>query len=471
MAVRPRCALVRSLLTRKFWHLLIAISIFTFGFHIYSNYELDDTQESEVIATSIKGLEAAVKQDWRLRLPKISRVVIAESGGAHQEVMAALILTFGGILLQSPPTSAADPLTKISLYVKTRGHSGFGQVLNGIYPNVTFPSYRLREYKPLRGDTTDELEILVMTTCEQDVYNLRLKPDRLPTRFVAVCVIHHPDYLHARRNLRAMFQGWVRHPEKIRFLMLSPHTEHYLTKRTFPNHWGKLIYANGKKVFSKEALHKLRTGWFAPVFPAPLHIDEPKKDGNKTIISIQGSFESKRRNYTHIFASLYSILHPVDINNGATPPPNVHIRLIGSGKPPKIPSTLKNHVTILRDLSYPQYYKALGTSSLLLPAFGSEYYYINKASSSIPASIIAGVPVLASHKLLKAYGYLSPDAAIIQEEGEDDMEAVARVIEEGGLLPDGRWGKAGLRDLKRNVQRMRERLIEENLERVAKLLL
>ncbi|KAJ3285670.1 hypothetical protein HK104_009377 [Borealophlyctis nickersoniae] len=467
MAVQPRSTLDCSLLARN-WHFLIAIaiSILTFSFYIYSNYG----QKLGLIATSMKGLQAVVKQDWVLRLPKISRVVIAESGQAHQEVMAALILTFGGILLQSPPTSAADPLTKISFYVKTRVHSGFEEVLNGIYPNVTFPTYPLREYKPLRVNTTDELEILVMTTCEQEVYNLGLKPDRLPNRFVVICVIHHPDYLHTRSHLRALFQGWVRVPEKIRFLTLSPHTEDYLTNQTFSNHWGKLI-ENGKNVFSKEALGRLRTGWFAPVFPAPLHIDEPRKDDNKTIISLQGTFESKRRNYTHILTSLYSILHPANNTNGTTPPPNVHIRLIGSGKPPQIPSILKNHVTVLRDLSYPQYYKALGTSSLLLPAFGSQDYYINKASSSIPASIIAGVPVLASQKLLKAYGYLSPDSVIIQEEGEDDMKAVARVIEEGGLLPDGRGGKAGLRDIKRNVQRMRERLIEENLERVAKLLL
>ncbi|KAJ3279887.1 hypothetical protein HK104_001089 [Borealophlyctis nickersoniae] len=481
MAVKPGCTVLRSFLARKYWHLMLAISVFTCCYLYFEslepNKEVGTGLNASKAVKAVKQVEhaaVAVKQDLKIRVPKISRVAIVDSGEAQHEVIAALISTFGRILRQSRSKSAIDPLRKISLYSKHPGKTrGFRQLMGNIYPNVTFAIHKLEKYKPLtekHGSVTGELEILVMTACEQDVYNVRLKPARLSRRFIAICIVHQPGYLHAGRNMLPMFQEWVKVPEKIRFITLSPHMEYYLNKRTFPNHWGKLMQENGEKVLSKELLGRLRTGWFVPVIPAPLDMEDTKQDENQTIISIP-TFESNGRNYTHIFASLDAILHPIDNVDGAAPPPNVHIQLIGSGRPPNIPDTLKNHVTVLRKLSHREYYKALGTSTLLVPAFGTPDYYFNKSSSSIPASIIAGIPILTSRRVLNSYDYLSLNSVVMQEEWEEDMEAVVRAIEEGTLLPNGAWGKPGLKNLKKNVRRMRERLIEENVERVAKLLI
>ena len=67
--------------------------------------------------------------------------------------------------------------------------------------------------------------------------------------------------------------------------------------------------------------------------------------------------------------------------------------------------------------------------SAALPAFADEGYYTSKASSSVPASLIANVPIIGSQNLLDNYGYLTDSAMWLEQEaGESEMNAVYELL-------------------------------------------
>lgn len=98
----------------------------------------------------------------------------------------------------------------------------------------------------------------------------------------------------------------------------------------------------------------------------------------------------------------------------------------------------------------------------MLPAFADVDLYTRRAASSaIPAAMMARTPVLVTNLEREAYAYLEEPAFILREEGEDEMEAVAR-IRKGGAAISGtehQWAEYERRLLRRNEDALRRILL------------
>ena len=80
------------------------------------------------------------------------------------------------------------------------------------------------------------------------------------------------------------------------------------------------------------------------------------------------------------------------------------------------------------NLNYTDFYDVLSGMTAILPAFADDDYFIHKASSSVPASIIAGSPIVATRRMLDMYSYMHEDTVWLQREGQSDFEALWEII-------------------------------------------
>lgn len=96
---------------------------------------------------------------------------------------------------------------------------------------------------------------------------------------------------------------------------------------------------------------------------------------------------------------------------------------------------LKNVVEIYSDLSYPEWYRTMHESDLLIPDFRDSYYYNWAASSSVAAAVIAQVPLLATRYHLASYTYLDDRGCIVRPDNVDPISAIAALRANGTALP------------------------------------
>ncbi|KAF6257071.1 hypothetical protein COO60DRAFT_1526080 [Scenedesmus sp. NREL 46B-D3] len=113
------------------------------------------------------------------------------------------------------------------------------------------------------------------------------------------------------------------------------------------------------------------------------------------------------------------------------------INLLGSGPPSQLglPPQLRPHVTLYRDLGYGDYYDTLCRSHALLPLFNASSGYLrDKISSSVLASLAAGVPLLVPRRFLDVYTAFSEEHVVLLDEsaggvapGAAELAAMARL--------------------------------------------
>jgi hypothetical protein len=169
-----------------------------------------------------------------------------------------------------------------------------------------------------------------------------------------------------------------------------------------------------------------------PVFPVDIPDPLESLDSkNKFSLTIQGDYDTSRRNYTSIFEGLGNVVEKAKniVEGNETISHDVSLHILGHGTPPEVPKEVQQHTVFDQGLSYYDYYTLLSRSFALLPALATEEYLDRKASSSIPAALIGGVPVVASQELLTAYSYLHRDATWFLYSGESEMDVVKRVVE------------------------------------------
>ncbi len=88
------------------------------------------------------------------------------------------------------------------------------------------------------------------------------------------------------------------------------------------------------------------------------------------------------------------------------PPRSPHIKVLGKrpeGGDPPIPPELEQHVTLLVNAPYVDFYGHITCSLALLPLFADTNYYTVKFSSTIFASLATGTPMLVEPRFLEAY--------------------------------------------------------------------
>jgi hypothetical protein len=118
-----------------------------------------------------------------------------------------------------------------------------------------------------------------------------------------------------------------------------------------------------------------------------------------------------------------------------------------------VPRSLQKHVIFDERLDYTDFYTTLQQTEAILPAFKIEAYYLTKASSTVPASLIAGTPLIGDKRLLRTYDYLDASIMWLQKSGETEMDTVGRVLAKS----------QGERDAKRAlVIKWREKMVEQN---------
>ncbi|ELR14838.1 uncharacterized protein ACA1_129930 [Acanthamoeba castellanii str. Neff] len=203
---------------------------------------------------------------------------------------------------------------------------------------------------------------------------------------------------------------------RITFLTLSPHVHHYLLKTITPT-WKTLI----------DVPPRIET--FVPVFPVDPALSSATAfnlGAEEIGFAIQGNASPGRRNYTKV------VLQLAELRRHKTAP-DVRLHLLSGSSAIEqvaIPAEVAEHVVVHRSLDYADYYRLLGQNVALLTAFESNAYYYERASSTIPAALISGTPVIADQRLLDAYSYLDRSLVWFREPGEEEMDVAVKVARE-----------------------------------------
>lgn len=299
-------------------------------------------------------------------------------------------------------------------------------------------------------------DIVVSTTCGNDfeqgpneVSALKLDYARLLEHHNThlICVVHQSNHLvdGFGFEVKSTLKPWILYG-RLDIVTLSPHVGKYFTDTVYPLFWDDM---RGKSPVMRD---------FVPVFPA--HTTGRTQD-NTLNLAIQGSFDHGH-NYTSIFARFAEVKAEWEAIGQHEDAARVQLHIIGSGAHPKVPTSIANQVVFHENLDYSEYYDLLSTMDAILPAFAQENwagndYYMNIASSTIPASIIAGVPLVADFSLMDAYSYLGLDMVWYREDNEHELDAGFRMLQAGAQKK---------RALRENVAKKRAELLQENYANV-----
>jgi hypothetical protein len=363
------------------------------------------------------------------------RISVLESGGSHDEVTAALVHAFG-----------LQDRAEISLYLLLQRY-GIADIMKDF--NLTAPiaesksSFDFDRAHVIADGTPPQ--ILVSATCELDLIRHSATFDALlaANKTFLFCVVHHADRW-VQGELVDKIQPWV-DTQMVHFLGLSSHTAHYLRTEAIQNWpYNATVVVN----------------YLPPVFP--VNIPDTKRTSQEPLtMAMQGDYDVARRNYSAIFDRLGDVVEVAKNRTSATAEPvskDIKLHLLGHGDPPKIPSKMSSLVTLDQGLDYSKYYNMLSRTFSLLPGFATDEYLDRKASSSVPAALIAGTPLIASEEIVGAYAYLPMDAVWLQYKGESEMDTVARIVA---------WSDEEHALKKSNVRKASARIVQRNTELVA----
>jgi len=337
-------------------------------------------------------------------------ITITETGGSHDEVVAALVHSFG-----SQPHAVIDLYQLLPRYRITDIMAGF--TLTNPLPRPRGPQEFIDH-----GVTKRRPDILVAGTCELDIIKFK---DQLTTLLAArktylYCVVHHADHW-AGEKLESAIRPWVE-AGMVDFLTLSPHTGEFLKTQTISK-------------WKTTAISTIRH--FVPLFPVPLPAVPSGHGNDKEELSfgLQGDYDPTRRDYKSIFVRLGTFLEAAsgfsESSGEESGNRNVTMHLLGHGTRPEVPEMVKDHVKFDEQLNYFQFYSIISRTFALLPAFASNEYLDRKASSSVPAALIGGVPLVATQAVLNAYSYIDKEVVWLQGDKESDLDVVGRILKMG----------------------------------------
>ena len=327
------------------------------------------------------------------------RIWLVEGWGTHDEVSTALMHAFGNqkdaelkVFLRQRRFNIEEIHRHLDLAAPLAANRGLDEFAWAVR----------REPAP---------HIIVSTTCDGDMRRLRGHMRMLlkESNTHVICVFHHPDWF--KGDLIDYLDSWVMQ-DRVDFVGLSNHTAEFMAKNIIPKYWPE-----------KDPAVRV----FPPVFPVKRD-DEINVDD--VFLAMQGDYDPNRRNYKGIFDSLGLITKKVkSVSFWSTKQSNktVSLHAIGHGKKPEVPSDVKDQVFFDENLEYPDFYRVLSKAYAVLPAFATDDYLVRKASSSIPASMIAGVPIVANEEILQAYSYVPRETVWLSTPKESEFETIARI--------------------------------------------
>ena len=353
-------------------------------------------------------------------------IALIESAETHDEVTAALVYAF-----------ASQKDSALTIY-SARLRYGSEKIIKEF--NLPISINNTKNFKKAVRESPPP-PILISTTCELDLPRLSDTLDILLAggKTYLFCVVHHADRW-TKSDSANVVRPWIE-KEMVDFITLSAHTAQFL--QTEIAKWDYNVTVPVQVL--------------PPVFP--INLPKPLDDSdheNKFSLAMQGDYDASRRDYKGIFRDLSEVVESA--RNGSegekNTPLEVALHLIGHGNRPPVPENVKEQTVFDENLSYIDFYTILSQSFALLPAFASNEYFDRKASSTVPASIIGGVPLVASEELLRAYSYLPRDAAWISQPNEGEMDVIKRVRN----MKDERAKKRGI------IQVACQNIVKENIE-------
>ncbi|KAF3923525.1 hypothetical protein ABW21_db0209597 [Orbilia brochopaga] len=390
------------------------------------------------------GFSPTPAQEQILAEKRNLRITVLETGGSHDEVVAALVNSWGKI-----PTVELEFFQRLSRYGSHDIMRTFDLANPIPNPRAMDDFRRWDEQQPIP-------DIVLSTTCEFDIRHFKYNMTQLLEhhRTYVFCFIHHADrWGYEKHHLEEALSPWVR-ANRVEFVALSPHTAEFLLEKSLKK-W---------KVVREEG-HQPLIRHFVPVFPVQL---PPIPDDDNLSFGLQGDFGQERRDYKMVFERLAGFLKPSAQNGEATHEDvdeeahtpgesvkNITLHLVGHGKHPGVPDAVVNNVVFDEGLNYIDFYTILSRCFALLPAFATPEYLDRKASSTVPASLIAGTPLVATKAIVEAYAYLEEDAVWLQSETETDFDVIGRVLK---LSNDERKAKAA------KVRQVRQKYIDLNIK-------
>ncbi|KAL7268694.1 hypothetical protein RUND412_008674 [Rhizina undulata] len=353
-------------------------------------------------------------------------VTIIETGGSLDEVIAALAHSFG---------------RDVSIY-QLRALYGIADVMASFSLPKPLPrSQHLDRFVEMGNMSREDMpDVFVAGTCELDVvkFSPQLQHILEHGSTYLVCVVHHADrWVHP--ELEAAVKPWVL-KNRIEFWTLSPHTAEFLQRESITK------WASSASEIAPLIRH------FVPVFPVEPETEnggEEKEAEESLSFGLQGKYDTSRRDYASFFSRLESFL--------SASRKNISVHLLGYGTHPAVPDAVQEHVVFDEKLDYTSFYTILSQTFALLPAFATSEYLDRKASSSVPAALIAGTPLVSTNDMLSAYSYIDEDVVWLQADGKSDLDVVGEILE---MKPEERRKK------KENVRRRRREIIEENVGKI-----
>ncbi|KAK6542934.1 hypothetical protein TWF694_006872 [Orbilia ellipsospora] len=380
------------------------------------------------------------------------RISVIETGGSHDEVIAALVNAWGKL-----PGAELSFFQRLSRY-------GSHDIMRTLDLSNPIPDPRgMNDFRKWEGGDPDP-DIIIAATCELDMRMYLQNMTQLleHTKAYLFCVIHHADrWGIPEHKLEEPLSPWVR-ARRVEFLALSPHTAEFVVEKSL-NKW-KVV---------KEEGHQPLVRHFVPVFPVQL--PPIPTDDSSLSFGLQGDFGQERRDYKMVFRRLGEFLKPASQKNNAKrqdtdtekemesdedsqkaeiAPRNITLHLVGHGRHPPVPEDVINNVVFDEGLNYIDFYTILSRCFALLPAFATPEYLDRKASSTVPAGLIAGSPLVASKEIVDAYAYLTEDAVWLQAPEETDFDVIGRVLQ---LPNEERKAKAA------KVRDLTKKIIDENI--------
>lgn len=363
--------------------------------------------------------------------------------GWHDEVYAAYVHSF-----------FSQPDVEVSLFFK-EPRWGMPELLETF--QLPLPDY---VYYDINALNLVEPDIIVSVTCEYDVQQLIKRLDvlfeRKKTYFF--CTAHYAsewDYQH--EWMEPALTKWIE-AGLLTIVTLSPHVQEAFHK---PG-WGLSQWESlGRKDESSNAT-STATPWppidvFVPVFPPTDVSKSGQEDPKEVSFAIPGGVTDSR-DYSRVMNYL------ADLQESNSTSDSVSLHIIGSGGweasvHDSVPDSVQNNIFFDSNLDYIDYYAYLSTKSALIPAFSKEGYFTKISSSSIPASVIGGVPLIATREMLKSYSYLQEGDVYVQEDGETELNAIEKVVK---MSDEERKAKT------KTVHAIRDRMVKNNVKMVGR---
>lgn len=350
-------------------------------------------------------LSSALASPVTPNTPNLKHVLLRESEGYHDEVWAPFLTDL-----------ASSPYIKTT-FSRHYYRWNMPEITDRI-PFVNPPTLRgfgtsNKEEFPITPEhiLENKVDYLLTVSCDADIYWRPAEYQRLfhETNVKLLCVDHDThNHAGAIKHYGDVTKLWI-DADRITFLVLSEHVGKNLQKQ---------MTSRGSKPVEYEV--------YVPVLDLPQGIETEKAEDKQKGFVIQGNFEAGRRDYNQVFQHLREGLAALPAATPESEKPK--LVLIGSGNKLDIPADLVHNVDMHMNLEYPEFYKTLGKSAVLLPAFGGPAYYTEKASSTINAAIIGGTVIIGNQTMLDSYTFLNDQIVFSTNPGESDVQAAMRYL-------------------------------------------